>query len=211
MKRIYLNILVVAVILVGLLLPFVAFPTPVYADSWLTGFDYRVKITFDNSDSAVNLNWFPVLVHLDDSNADWTKIQDDGDDIRFTDSNGQTLLSAELLEWDDTNDAWMYCNVTRIDAGSTTDYIYMYYGNTTVSNYWDAEAVWRSEYVAVWHFEEASGTVYDSTDNNNDSDSESGVTYGADGVVGDCLSYDGNDYLDIGDQASLEFTDEFTW
>ena len=105
------RIFLVLALLVIVVLPFVV-PMPVAAaDAWYnSSWTYRVKITFNNTDSAENLQYFPVMVHLDDTNANWTALQNDGDDVRFTDSDGTTLLSAELELWDDTNDAWMFQN-----------------------------------------------------------------------------------------------------
>lgn len=57
---------------------------------------YRKKITFDNSAQAENLVNFPVLVKLNSSRIDYSKTQDAGQDIRFTDSDGTTLLPYEI-------------------------------------------------------------------------------------------------------------------
>ena len=58
--------------------------------------------------------------------------------------------------------------------------------------------------VALWHFDENSGTTaYDSTENYND-----GTIYGApswvDGKLGKALSFDGNDYVMVPDSSLLE-------
>ena len=60
--------------------------------SWYnTAWTARRKITFDNSAQAENLTNFPALVKLDSTRIDYTRTQDLGQDIRFTDSDGITL------------------------------------------------------------------------------------------------------------------------
>ena len=60
-----------------------------------------------------------------------------------------------------------------------------------------------ADLVALWHFDENSGTIaYDSTDNNNDG-TISGASW-VDGKLGKALSFDGNDYVMVLDSDSLE-------
>jgi len=81
----------------------------------------RTKITFNNTNSAEDLLNFPVL---------------GGADIRFVDGDG-TPLDYEIEAWDDTpgsESAKVWVKVPRIDAGSTTDFIHLYYNNTGASS-----------------------------------------------------------------------------
>ncbi len=58
--------------------------------------------------------------------------------------------------------------------------------------------------VALWHFDENSGTTaYDSTDNSNDG-MINGASLIVDGKLGNALSFDGNDYVMISNSSSLE-------
>ena len=67
------------------------------SSSWYsTSWGYRKKITFNNSAQAENLTNFSVLIKLNSSLIDYSKTQDSGQDIRFTDSDGLTLLSYEI-------------------------------------------------------------------------------------------------------------------
>lgn len=99
-----------------------------YNASWL----YRKKITLINTTAnlgvtAVTLANFPILVKLDSGvEIDYTKTQNLGQDIRFTDSDGITLLSYEIEKWDETGSSYVWAKVPSIDT-TGTDYIYMYY------------------------------------------------------------------------------------
>ena len=67
---------------------------------------YRKKVTFNNTDANLgvtseNLVNFPVLVKISSSNIDYTKTQDSGQDIRFTDTDGSDL-AYEIEKWDET-------------------------------------------------------------------------------------------------------------
>ena len=61
-----------------------------------------------------------------------------------------------------------------------------------------SDGVYDSDFHAVYHFEEASGTVYDASSNNNDSTTENAVTYAQTGQVGSALSFNGTStYLEF--------------
>ena len=131
--------------------------TPVawYNISW----GYRRKITFDNSAQAENLTNFPVLVKLDSTKIDYSNTQDSGQDIRFTDSDGTTLLSYEIEEWNETATSSIWVKVPQIDASSNTDHIYMYYGNTAATDGQGATSVWGQNFKGVWHMKDEAGAV----------------------------------------------------
>lgn len=176
---------------------------------WNSSWSYRKKLTFDNSGQSQNLSNFPVLVKLTNANFDFNKAQDNGEDIRFVDSDDTTQLKYEIENWDKTNEkAWIWVKVPQIDGSSSTDYIYMYYGNSEASDSQDAQNVWDSNYKAVWHLNKSSGSVLDSTINNNDG-TNNGATRGQTGQVDRAFSFDGtDDYVSVPHDASIEFADE---
>jgi len=169
---------------------------PWYNTQWI----YRKKLTIDNSAISENLINFPVLVHLNDTTIDWTHLQNDGTDIRFTDSDGETLLNYEIETWNDTNDAWIWVNIPQIDAGSITDSFYMYYNNSGASDGQNIEDTWNSNYEMVQHLQEnTNSTCVDSTNNNFDG---TPLPYASppvsvlSGQINDCLDFDGTqDYI----------------
>jgi len=153
----------------------------------------KIKITFDNSASAEDLTDFPVLVKVGSSRINYTKTQDLGQDIRFTDSDGTTLLSHEIEKWDEAGDSFVWVKVPNIPAGSTTDYIYMYFNDPALSDGQSPENVWDSSHVGVWHLKESTGTnIADSTTNSNNGTKtlETQPAYTADGAINGGHTFD---------------------
>lgn len=145
---------------------------------------------------TVNLIDFPVLVHLDAGDIDWTHVQNAGQDIRFVDDDDTTELDYEIEEWDDTVNADMWVEVPQIDAGSTTDYVYMYYGNTGASDGQNMEGTWNTNYELVLHMDDlTTSSVEDSTSNNNDGTKSvaNSPTVTTSGQIGNAQSFDGTD------------------
>ena len=132
-----------------------------------TDWQFRRTISFDNSARPENLVNFPVLIKLHSSNIDYTKTHDQGDDLRFFDSDG-TALAHEIEVWDESGTSYVWVKIPQIDASSDTDSIHMYYGNlSVVGDGQDAAEVW-SDYRAVYHLNEdpgATGTVTDAAGN----------------------------------------------
>ena len=168
--------------------------------SWYnTSWAYRRKITFDNSAQAENLTNFPVLVKLDSTRVNYSNTQDSGQDIRFTDSDGTTLLSYEIEKWDETGSSFVWVKVPQIDASSATDNIYMYYGNSSATDGQAATSVWDSNFVAVYHMnQDPSGTapqITDSTSNAKHGTTNGSMTSGdlVSGNIGPAINFDGTD------------------
>jgi hypothetical protein len=103
----------------------------------------------DNREQESELASFPVMVRLDSTRFDYSLT--DGSDLRFFDEGGREELFYEIERWDQTGDSIIWVRVPRIDAGSH-DYIWMYWGGGTSTEYLDAAAVW-SDYELVYHFD----------------------------------------------------------
>jgi len=173
------------------------------AQGWLSNFPYREKITFNNSAISENLVNFTVPIIFDSSNTDfWGHVQTNGNDTRFIDADNTTKLYYEFETFNHTSDdmvAWV--KVPQIDASSTTDYIWIYYGNSTVNfdSYSSRSSnAWDSNYVAVYHFKDGSGSrITDSTLRNNATLHGSG-SHWTNGQIGGAYNFDGtNDYAII--------------
>ena len=127
---------------------------------WLANFQYRKKITFNNSAIGENLVNFTIPIIFNSSNTDfWGHVQTNGNDTRFVASDNTTELYYEFEKFNHTSDdmvAWV--KVPQINAGSTTDSIWVYYGNSTVnfdSYSSNSSNVWDDNYIAVWHLKES--------------------------------------------------------
>jgi len=129
----------------------------------------RREVLFDNSASGTALTGFPAMVHLNASNFDFTRAQASGQDLRFTDSNGTALLKHEIEKWDSAGqEAWIWVRVPQVDAGATTDKVYMYSMNPAAADSQDMAGTWDSGFRMVHHLQETSGTHLDSTSYSND-------------------------------------------
>lgn len=174
----------------------------------LVGYESVRKITIDHNDIGEVLTDFPILVHLNSSNIDWSKVQDDLDDLRFTQDNS-TLLMAELDNSVINSEAWIWVKIPSLSNVTDTE-LFIFYNNPSASSYWNPESVWDASSVMVQHMNDATtSTILDSTSNDND-----GAKKGANepivttsGKVGNAQDFDGaNDYLKVLNHASLNST-----
>ncbi|MFA6039776.1 MAG: hypothetical protein WCV62_02345 [Candidatus Peribacteraceae bacterium] len=186
-----------------------------------TFWNREVAIIIQESKIDATLTNFPVLLTEENlpsepCDADGSyPAQDGGGDIRFTtDADGNNQIPLEIVTFATNNnpalcDVEMYVKVPSISS-STGTYLYMWYntGETNeqpaASSTYGSEYVWSS-YAAVWHMNEASGTRYDSTANNNDLTDVNTVTATGGKIGANAASFDdaNSEYLYISDNASL--------
>jgi hypothetical protein len=134
---------------------------------------------------------------------------------------GSTQCYIEIATWDTTNKyAELYIRIPSITASGNTTFTLEYnpdwpdntaYVGATGST--PAMAVWDSNFVAVYHMNDASTTtIADSTSNANTGTKKAiGEPVEVTGTVGKAQSFDGsNDYIDCGNGASLNITDAIT-
>ncbi len=153
---------------------------------------------------------------LNSGRIDYASTQDLGEDIRFVDSDGVSVLAHEIEEWNESGDSYVWVNVPRVDGNSNTDYIWMYYGNASVGDGQDANNTWVN-YRGVWHLNEDqtgtgnAGLYQDSTINNFDGDDQISAT-GQDGQIAGGQEFDGaDDYIDLGTTNIVDGTGTFTF
>ncbi len=168
---------------------------------WSSSWGYRKLITVNSSRVNADLTNFPILIYEASDTDLVSHAQPDGDDIAFVLwSDNATQLNHEIELFNSTTGelvAWV--NVTSLSSSVDTK-IWMYYGNSTCDSQEDVAGVWDSNYVGVWHLnetvtdEQATGTHYDSTSNNNGAQNGNDETAGkiANGQV-----FDADDYIDV--------------
>jgi len=166
--------------------------------AWLTGWDYRRKITIESDNIDATLTDFPLLIHLSgscgSSSQDLTGIFDriatNSKKIALTTSDGATQCYVEIEEWDNSNqEAWLWARIPSISSSADTD-LYLYYDNAQadndtyvgLTNSAPADSVWTNDYTAVYHLAESGTTCYDSSPNDNDGTKQAADN--PDGVVG---------------------------
>jgi len=182
---------------------------PCASDWWDCNWHARLKLTFDNSQQDEHLDDFPVLVKLTRDRADMDAIATGGADLRFVDADGVQVLPHEIERWQEGQRGWVWVKVPRVDAQSTTDYIWMYYDNGAAGDAQDPVLVWSADYRAVWHL---SNRVDSSIPlpGTNVSDQRRGTW--VDGVAGRGFGADGNDdrILYTADDAVLGVLDDMS-
>jgi hypothetical protein len=161
---------------------------------WDQDFTRRRKIRFDNLEQGA-LHDFPVLVRLDAGRVDYTCTQDQGQDIRFIDADGVTVLPHEIEKWDDTGVSIVWVKVPEIFGSSNMDFIWMYYGDAGASDLQDPNGVWTEGYEAVYHLNDS---FLDSS-----APSYNGSNQGSDNktcLLADCQDFNDSesDYIDLG-------------
>jgi hypothetical protein len=137
------------------------------------GWLYRKAITIDHTNVDAALTNFPLLVRVSQDTDLGAEAQSDGEDIRFTSNDGETILPYERESYSVSSGSgsgnfWVKVPTISNTADTT---IYLYYGNSAAADGQDAVNVWDSNFKGVWHLAETgtNPTAYDSTSNNNDS------------------------------------------
>ncbi|MBS3086932.1 DUF2341 domain-containing protein [Candidatus Pacearchaeota archaeon] len=133
-----------------------------------TSFNKRINITFNNSGIIENLARFTVLVVLNSTRIDYSLTNDNGSDLRFTDSDESTILAHEIELWNESGNSYVWVNVPQINSDSTTDFIQLYYNNNSqISDGQNVTGTWGTNYTGVWHLPNT-GNLLDSSPFRND-------------------------------------------
>ncbi|MFA6769400.1 MAG: DUF2341 domain-containing protein, partial [Parabacteroides sp.] len=168
--------------------------------TYLSGYTKRKSITIDYTKVSTTLSNFPVLVKItDDANIGASSLPT-GYDIRFTTSDGTTLLNYERESFsivDNVCNAIIWVNVPSVSNTENT-VLYIYYGKSDATDGENKNAVWDSNYKGVWHLNAISPNVLDSTINANHG-TVSGDVAPVAGSIGNGLTFDGTgDYINVG-------------
>jgi hypothetical protein len=158
-------------------------PPPAY------NFSYYKAITINSSHVSGGQTNFPVLITISSDSNLAGNAQASGNDIIFTDSNGDQL-SHEIEKYvSSTGELWAWVKVPVLSSSANT-VIYMYYGNSSSPNQQNVSDVWSNGYTGVWHLDSnASLSLADSTSNAiNLLVNNNGVTLGA-GNIADGAGY----------------------
>jgi PKD repeat protein len=127
-----------------------------------------------------------------------SKVQNDGDDIVFTDNQG-IKLNHEIESYDsDTGLLIAWVNITSLNSISDT-VLWIYYSNPLCYSQQNKAGTWDSNYVAVWHFGETVGSIVSDSTINHFNATASSYTTVSDGFIGKARSFDaGNGEIDAG-------------
>jgi len=121
----------------------------------LAGWAYYAPVEISNP-NPYDLLDFQVLIQLDANNFDFSKANADGSDIRFTLSDGETLIPHWIEEWDSANQlAKIWVKVPSIPAEESTT-ILLWCGNADAVDASDGDGVFIL-------FDDFEGTALDTT------------------------------------------------
>jgi hypothetical protein len=136
-------------------------------DPWFNvSWSYKKEIIIDYRQVDAALTNFPVLIKTIDADLQAHALAN-GSDICFVNSSETLQLNHEIEMWNSTTGeliAWV--NVTSVSNTSNTT-IYMYYGNPSASDQQHITSTWDSNYIMVFHMNQSSGNILDSTINGN--------------------------------------------
>ena len=184
--------------------------------AWLGEYQYRRAITLDYTKFPSDLTDFPLMVKLTDANFDFSKFLTTNDlDIRFTSSDGETLLKFEkelkYYNSDTSQNEAVYWVKIPTASSSINTVIYVYYGLISDADGSDASNVWDSYHKAVYHLQQTgNGTAGEFIDSKNGYNGQGGG--GTAGkipspslFIAKGQSFDGSDdYIQISDESNLE-------
>ena len=102
------------------------------AGGTLTGWSYRRQITITEN-SGFDLSSFQVKIVLTPTNFDYSHVNTDGSDIRFTLSDGVTTIPYWIEDWNYGGTSIIWVKVPSIPASGTAT-IYMYYGKSDATS-----------------------------------------------------------------------------
>jgi len=173
-------------------------------------YGYKMQITFTNFAARGTLTNFPALVKFNTSDnfyAGFTSAE--AHDLRFTESDGTTVLNYEIEKWNTNGESFVWVQVTNFTDDCS---IWAYWGraDATQPAYTTNGSTWDSNFRGVWHLSDtnATGKLPDSTGNPN-----AGVNNGTvnveNEVIGDAQLFTDN-YINCGTDPSLDLTSALT-
>jgi gliding motility-associated-like protein len=179
----------------------------------LTGYSFYKVITIQNGQvaGAVSHIDFPVLInHIDAdirSTGNGGGVENvNGYDIRFTASDGITLLDHQLEDYDPaTGSITSWVRIPSLSTSANTIVI-MYYGNSVVSINSSVPTVWDNNYKGVWHL---NNDEFDGTSNTNDLVAIGTINAPSAAVSGG-QSFTFNEKLNGGVQSELQIQGDLT-
>lgn len=181
---------------------------------WNEQWPHRKKIVLNASasgaDTKENLAEFPVLIRLHSGNFDFTKVMENGEDIRFVGSDDVTLLKHHIESYDSFDEIGLvWVKAPAVTAASDQGFIWIYYGNTAAAKGDDKANSFDSLYRNVLHFNELEGTPKDSSSYNTHP-GEYTAGLGMPGAIGKGATFSGAGVLKINDNPAFDFSNGLT-
>jgi biopolymer transport protein ExbB len=187
------------------------------ADAWWDAkWQFRKKIAFDTTakgaDLKENITEVPVLLRLHTGNFAFTNAREDGSDLRFVSGDDKTPLKFHIEKYDPKQEiALVWVKAPQISGGSNQDFVWVYYGNSSVQGGSDSGGTYDTAQAAVFHFNEKDGSPRDATAYGNHAADFSGKL-GVPAAIGNGVLFNGSsDRLIVKRSPSLNFAKGFTF
>jgi len=177
---------------------------------------HRCLLNVNETFVSKDLNNFPVLVSTIENEDLYDRVQNDIEDIVFVDYyDNETIFNHEIenaLVGGGVVDFDIWVNLTTVYADTPT-YFWMYYNNSDYNGeFYNPTGTWDNEYAFVYHCNDTSGGVEDSTINGDDGTEGSSPTYSQTGSIGYGIDLDGSgDWFDISNSQGIFTGGDFTF
>lgn len=128
---------------------------------WQTDWSYRKQVTIDTTPKGANIPQItgrvPVLIRLHTGNFSFSDAQENGNDLRFVNSDDKTPLPFHIEQFDPLlGVAAIWVDIPDFPAGSAKQ-IWLYYANKKAPVAGDAAGTFDADYTLVYHFDEGTG------------------------------------------------------
>ena len=183
---------------------------------WDAKWQFRKKVAFDTTakgaDLKENITEIPVLLRLHTANFSFTNAKEDGSDLRFVSGDDKTPLKFHIEKYDSKQEiALVWVRAPQISGGSGQDFVWAYYGNSSVQAAGDSGGTYDTGQSLVFHFDEKDGSPRDATAYGNHAADFSGKL-GMPAVIGNGVLFNGaSDRIIVKRSPSLNFTKGFTF
>lgn len=152
-----------------------------------SAWNYQSSVTINGTIIDETLYSFPLLIHLDSTNMDFTTAQNNGEDLRISKGNN-IALPFEIDQWDATNkSAAIWVLVDTLHARQNSEFT-LHWGNDKAQSLSNSVKTFgeAANYTGVWHLNDT-GNVASAVDT-----SKLGTNYGAvptEGVIGNAYNF----------------------
>jgi biopolymer transport protein ExbB len=189
----------------------------VQADAWWDEkWQHRKKIAFDASDKGGNLKESltdaPVLVRLHSGNFDFNNANKDGSDLRFVSADDKSPLKSHVETFDPKlGMALVWVKVPKITGAGTTDSVWLYYGNDSITAAQETGGTYDTAQVLTLHLSEKEGSPKDATSYGNHATTFRGTLGTATQIGGGATFKGGEDKIVVAPSPSLNFAKGFSF
>lgn len=178
-------------------------------DKWSAAKQMTVDASITGADINGTLVDFPVLVRLHSGNFGFfLDLAEGGRDIRFI-GNDKLPMNYHIDRIDPINElAYIWVKVPQIAGGTSSEPMWMYYGNTEAVAGEDQAGTYGVNQTGVYHFGdvlEADATGY------QNNAGESGAVADPAGFIGSAARFRGSDRMVLGPSESLTLSPETGW